>query len=205
MSIFANKVCARRVTETGCSRCGELGIIQGTTVRVRGAWRMVESLDSSDCLAVFSGRHRQAAQLESEQIWLDPFDCPAVVRPLLVPQGALGNDCCFRLQQDMRVIFESKTLTNVFESAHVSIRAADLLGFQKIALEKTPPKDSRIFKIFFDGVDAIAVAGGVWLLCPQTHTTMNDLVDGNWDRCKIGRQSVRHLTADEAATFLAAL
>lgn len=204
MSIFSNRVCARRVTETGCSSCGELGIIEGTAVGVRGGWRRVESLNMFDHLAVLSGSHRQTAEIVNEQIWMDPFDCPVVARPLLVPLGALGNDSCFRLQQDMRVIFASKTLASVFEATHVSVRAGDLLGFRKIALEAIPPKEIRIFRIFFDNIDAIAVAGGIWLLCPQRHTTMNGLVDGIWDRCEIGGQSVRHLTADEATVFLAA-
>jgi hypothetical protein len=203
MSIFPKRACARRLTETGCSRCGELGIIEGTAVSVRGGWRPIESLDASDHLRVFSGGHRQAAQIQCEEIWLDPFDCPAVVRPLLVPQGALGNDISLRLQQDMRVIFERETVEHVFETAHVSIRAGDLLGFRNIALEKVPPKKARIFRIFFDGVEAIEVAGGIWLLCSQTHETLNVLIDGTWDTCRIGGHPVRHLTADEAAVFLA--
>lgn len=203
MSIFAKKVCARRVSETGCSRCGELGILEGTEVSVRGGWRRVETLDASDQLRVFSGGHRQATQILSEEIWLDPFDCPAVVRPLLVPKSVLGNDSTLRLQQDMRVIFESEMVEGTFEATHVSIRAGDLLGFRNIALERIPPQKARIFRILFDGVEAIEVARGVWLLCPQTHETLNVLIDGARDTCRIGGHPVRHLTADEAAVSLA--
>lgn len=204
MSIFSKKVCARRLTETGCSRCGELGIIEGTAVSLRGGWRPVESLNVSDHLRVFSGGYRQIARLESEDIWLDPFDCPAVVRPLLVPQGALGNENSLRLQQDMRVIFPGKTVKGASETARVSLRAGDLLGFRNIALEKIPPKKVKIFRVFFDSVEAISVAGGIWLLCPQTHESLNVLVDGTWVAGRIGGYSVHHLNADQAGEFLAA-
>lgn len=107
---------------------------------MREGWRPVESLDTLDDLRVFSGGHRRAAQIEREEIWLDPFDCPSVVRPLLVPQGALGNDMPLRLQQDMRVVFESVRADSVFGAAHVSLRAGELLGFRNIALEQIPPK-----------------------------------------------------------------
>ncbi|MDZ4135332.1 MAG: Hint domain-containing protein [Paracoccaceae bacterium] len=203
MSIFAKHVCARKLSQTGCARCGELGILEGTTVRVREGWRRVDALNHSDRLRVFSGGHRQAAQIQSENIWLDPFDCPAVVRPLRVPQGAIGNGSSLLLQQDMRVIFGNEAVDGAFGGAHVSIRAGDLIGFRNIALERTPPKKTRLFRISFDGEEAIKVAGGIWLLCPQTHENLNHLIDGAWDACKIGRHPVRHLTADEADVFLA--
>lgn len=173
-------------------------------VRVYGGWRPIGSLEMSDHVAVFSGGYRQPAQIKSEEIWLDPFDCPAVVRPLLVPQEAIGNDRCLRLQQDMRVVLDSGTRAGAFEAAHVSVRAADLCGFRNIALERTPPRKAMIHRVLFDGAEAIEVAGGTWLLCPPAHTPLNVLIDGSWGGEMIGARPVRHLTAGEAAVFLSA-
>ncbi len=203
MSIFSKKICARRLSETGCSRCGEIGVIEGTAVKTRDGWRSVDALDHSDRLHVFSGGYRRTAAIQSEEIWSDPFDCPAVVRPLFVPPGAIGNESALLLQQDIRVILEGETVGGAFEEAHVSIRAGDLLGFRDIALERTPPKKGRLFRIFFDDADAIEVNGGIWLLCPETHETLSSLIDGVHKFCKIGGRPVRHLTADEADVFLA--
>lgn len=200
MSVFAKKACARRLSETGCSRCGALGIIDGTSVRLQDGWRPVGSLTSSDRFAIFSGGYGTSTRIESEAIWDDPFDCPSVVRPLVIPSGALGNDSPLRLQQDMRVILPGLARAG---GVHISIRAADLQGFRNITLEATPPQGARIYRISFLEDEGIEIAGGLWVLCPQPHIPLGMLIDRKkLDRGRIGARPLRHLTAQEVGVFL---
>lgn len=199
MSIFAKHVCARRLSDTGCSRCGALGVIDGTTVRLQDGWRPVGSLTSADRFAIFSGGYGTSTRIESEAIWDDPFDCPSAVRPLVIPPGALGNDGALWLQQDMRVILPGLTPEG---GTHVSIRAADLLGFRNIALEIDPPQGARIFRILFPQDEGIKIAGGLWVLCPQPHVPLSTLMEGRLDRGWIGGRPLHHLKPQEAADFM---
>lgn len=199
---FSRHVCARKLSEIGCARCGAPGFVAGTKLRVRGGWRAVETLCAEDHLHLFPQGDAPAVALSQEAIWIDPFDCPAVVRPLQVPPGALGNDCAFLLQQDMRVLMHDPAARAAFGTAHVTVRGGDLIGFCGIA-PGTPPIRAALVGISFAAEQLVMVAGGTWVLCPP-QTRALDALTGPDAVSVFSGHKVRHLTAEEADVFLAA-
>lgn len=155
---FFRHVCARRLTETGCSRCGATGFVEGTALRARGGWRQAETLDRHDQLHVFPRGRMRPAEMVSEQIWLDPVDCPLVVQPLDVPPQALGNREAFLLQQEMRVLMHDATFRPVLGTGYVTVRAGDLPGFRGIA-HADPPQGARLVRPVFDSEHSFSSPG----------------------------------------------
>ncbi|MGR3461619.1 MAG: Hint domain-containing protein [Roseovarius sp.] len=200
---FSRHVCSRRLTETGCARCGASGLVEGTALRVRGGWRRVEQIDRHDPLHVFPKGRMKPDELSRERIWLDPVDCPSVVRPLEVPPHALGNREAFLLQQNVRVLMHDPELRQHLGTGHVTIRAGDLAGFRGIALTD-PPRGAHLFRPVFCSEQFVLAAGGAWLLCPPLTQTASLLVEDNGLRSVIGGRMIRHLDAEEADAFLAA-
>lgn len=204
MPLFKKQVCAIRRSEAGCSMCSIRGIVEGTYVHVESGWQPVETLDHLDRWAVLSGGYRPATRLSSHEVWQDTRDCPSVARPLIVPQGALGNDEHLWMQQDTRVILQSAPFSDLVGTTHVSLRAGDLIGERGIELADTPPTRAFIYRVFFDEIDAVQIAGGLWQMCAPTCNNLNLFSMGDYDQCRIGRHVVRHLTRDEALMFLLA-
>jgi len=200
---FSRHVCAHRLTETGCSRCGAAGLVDGTALRVRGGWRRIDRIESHDQLHVFPKGRMQPGELSRERIWLDPIDCPHVVRPLAVPPHALGNREGFLLQQEMRVLMHDPDLRPYLGTGYVTIRGGDLDGFRGIA-PTDPPKGARLVRPVFAAEEFVLVAGGAWILCPP-HTQTLGLATGDGGlRSVIGGRMIRHLDAGEADAFLTA-
>ncbi|WP_129590300.1 Hint domain-containing protein [Roseovarius nitratireducens] len=200
---FSRHVCTRRLTETGCARCGAPGLIEGTALRVRGGWRRAEKIDRHDHLHVFPKGRMKPDELTRERIWLDPVDCPSVVRPLEVPPHTLGNREAFLLQQDMRVLMHDTELRQHLGTGHVTIRAGDLAGFRGIVLAD-PPRGAHLFRLVFRSEQFVLAAGGTWLLCPPLTQTASLLAGDDGLRSVIGGRMIRHLDAGEADAFLAA-
>lgn len=144
MSLFNHHVCARRLSETGCARCGAQGLIEGNLLRITSGWRPIETLMPHDALCVFPSGTVRLDAIEAEDIWLDPVDCPDRVQPLGVPAGALGNTVFLLLQQDMRVLMHDPNLGAALGTADVTIRAGDLIGFRGIA-PVPPPRRADSF------------------------------------------------------------
>jgi len=200
---FSRHVCTRRLTETGCARCGASGLVEGTTLRVRGGWRRAEQIDRHDHLHVFPKGRMKPDELNRDRIWLDPVDCPSVVRPLEVPPHALGNREAFLLQQDMRVLMRDPELRQHLGTGHVTIRAGDLAGFRGIALTD-PPRGAHLFRPVFRSEQFVLAAGRAWLLCPPPTQTASLLTGDDGLQSVIGGRMIRHLDAEEADAFLAA-
>lgn len=204
MPFFPKKVCAIKQSETGCSMCSIRGIIEGTDVLVESGWHAVESLDGWDRWSVLSGGYRPAFRMSCHEIWQDTRNCPSVARPLIVPEGALGNDEPLWMQQDTRVVMESAPFEDLIGTSHVSLRAGDLIGVHGIELADTPPTRALIYRVFFDEIDAVQISGGLWQMCAPTCNNLNLLSEGDFDQCQIGPHVVRHLDSDEAVMFLTA-
>lgn len=204
MPLFKKQACAIRRSEVGCSMCSIRGIVEGTSVHVESGWQPVDTLGLLDRWAVLSGGFIPATRLSVHEVWQDTRDCPSVARPLIVPQGALGNDEHLWMQQDTRVILESAPCTDLVGATHVSLRAGDLIGERGIELSDTPPTCSLIYRVFFEAIDAVQIAGGLWQMCAPTCNNMNLFTMGDYDQCRIGGHVVQHLTRDEALMFLLA-
>lgn len=205
MFFSRNRACEIRRSETGCSQCGLPGIIEGTTVRTASGWRPIETIDISDQWSVLSGDPRPSLRFSRHDIWHNTVSCPTSVRPLLVPEGALGNDESVLVQQDSRLVFESSPFTDLVDASHVSIKAGDLIGIHGIEITDTPPSAVRVFQPQFEASDAIQIAGGLWQLCEAPCAGLDIIADDAWEVSRIGRNTVRHLTTDEAVMFFGAL
>lgn len=205
MFFFPKRTCEVRKSSVGCTQCSVPGIIEGTAVRAASGWRSIEKFESTDQWEVLSGGHRRASNLGSRIVWRDTVSCPANVRPLIVPEGALGNDEHVWVQQETRLVFDSAPFTDLVDATHVSIKAADLVGIRGIEIADEPPTAVRVYQVIFDDAEAVQIAGGLWQLCAAPCNSMDLLSDDSWDLSRIGRNTVRHLTADEAVMFFGAL
>jgi hypothetical protein len=143
------------------------------------------------------------AGLSRERIWLDPFDCPMVVRPLAVPPQALGNRAAFLLQQDMRVLLHDPGLHPRLGTGHVTIRGGDLAGFRGIA-PADPPKKAALIRPAFASAQFVQAAGGAWVLCLPDAPLPGLTAQEEGLPPVIGGRTIRHLDADEADAFLVA-
>lgn len=178
--------------------------MEGTSIRLENGWRQVETLSGEDRVRVGPASGLKPSSVLQKEIWLDPFDCPAVVRPLLVPRGALGNDVDFLVQQDMRVVMQDDAALDIFGTSVVSARAADLEAFRGIRLAN-PPKRARLTTIAFESEQMVEVAGGASVICPPLTHDIGTMIRRDTSVSLIGGQKVRHLTSAEADAFLAVL
>jgi hypothetical protein len=117
----------------------------------------------------------------------------------------LGNDEHAWVQQESRLVFESAPFTDLVDATHVSVKAGDLVGIRGIEIADEPPSAVRVYQVFFDDAEAVQIAGGLWQLCTVPCNSMDFLSDDSWDVSRIGRNTVRHLTSDEAVMFFGAL
>jgi len=171
-------------------------------VRCGAQWRAVEELNPNDTVSGTSGARLRPESLHSETIWQEPFNCPNAARPLLVPVGALGNTEPFLLQQEMRVLLSDRDAKEAFGTAHVTVHAGDLIGFRGISVAQ-PPKMARLFRITTRHPDFILIAGGAQVLCqPRFQELLSAEVISADKLQRIGSRYVRHLTHEEADTFL---
>ena len=190
------------LSDIGCSFCGGIGFVEGTPIRLASGSRVVETLSREDRIQVSPTAAMNPSAVQQREIWLDPFDCPAVVRPLLVPPGALGNQTEFLLQQDMRVIMHDSDLVDAIGTGFVSVRAADLEAFRKIRLAD-PPKRARLITVAFEAEQMVEVAGGAWVICPPLTRDIGAMIRNDTSVSVIDGQKVCHLTSSGSDAFLA--
>jgi len=204
MHILPHRTCHRKSSPVGCARCGAAGLIAGTRLRTAHGWHAVEKLDRATELCTMPSGTARPTGVKGERIWLDPVDCPLVVRPLRVPPGALGNEAAFLLQQDMRLVFHDPEASRILGADAITIRAGDLKGFAGIK-EATPPRRKELVMLDFAQPVVLEVAGGARILCEPALRDPGALIDGTPELERAGSLLLRHLDAAQADAYLASL
>lgn len=204
MHLFSRHVCHRKFSQIGCGPCGAPGFVAGTRLRARDGWRAVETVERATQLCTIPAGTARPTGVRAERIWLDPVDCPHVVRPVHVPPGALGNTAPFLVQQDMRVVFHDPGAADILSADAVTIRAGDLIGFAGIA-EAQPPRRKTLVRLTFSQPVVLEVAGGAQILCQPTLLDPGALIDQDPRILQTGGLTLRHLDAAQADAYLASL
>ena len=198
--MFQGKVsqCKDMLGPAGCSRCTELGLLQGTPVRTRLGYRPIESLTFQDELAVFPHGFRRLSSIRQHMAFRDPVSCPTCTLPVLVPAGALGIHGALILQHDMRVLVTDPDLRGVLGTGHVTIRACDLVGFRGIAFAQ--PQPMCLIVLAFETEEIITIDDGFRVVVPpETLAIAPD------PAASFGGTRVYPLSAHQAEDYLAGL
>ena len=204
MGLFSRHVCHRKFAQIGCAPCGAPGFVAGTRISTRHGWRAVETIERATRVCTIPTGTARPTGVAAERIWLDPVDCPHVVRPLQVPPGALGNTAPFLMQQDMRVVFHDPEAADILGADAVTIRAEDLISFAGIA-ETQPPRRKTLVRLAFSKPVVLGVAGGARILCQPAVLDLATLAGQDPRILEIGDLTLRHLDAAEADAYLASL
>lgn len=204
MSLMKRRVCAYRHLDAGCSRCGGSGLVEGTHLTTHdGPWPL-GALEQGARLPVFPGGERVLEAIAHERIWLDPIDCPSVVKPIEVPEGALGNARAVLLQADTRILFHDEAMIETLGNAWLTLRAGDLEGFRGIG-QVEPPRQARLYRLQFEDVEFVTIEDAFQVLVVPSFITLDKAVGWSGLRRWFGSQEVAHLGPEQADAYLAVL
>lgn len=150
-----------------CSRPTGLarGLVAGTRIATANEWRPVEALAPGDLILTFD-RGVQPLRGIFRGLHCDPeAGCPARLRPLRVPAGALGNAEEMTLLSEQHVLVESDAADILFGDPFSLICAADLEGFRGI--ERSPHADAlEVMQLQFETDEVVFAERGGLAFCP---------------------------------------
>ncbi|WP_372615395.1 Hint domain-containing protein [Aquicoccus sp.] len=204
MSLMKRRVCAYRHLDAGCSRCGGSGLVEGAHLATQDGQWPLGALEEGARLPVFPGGERLLTAIGHERIWLDPVDCPSVVKPIAVPEGALGNAHAVLLQADTRILFHDEAMIEPLGVAWLTLRAGDMEGFRGIG-QVEPPRQARLYRLQFEDAEFVTVEDAFQVLVVPVFITMDKAVGRSGLRRWFGSQEVVHLDQEQADAYLAFL
>ena len=198
--MFHSKVpqCSRMMSATGCGRCTELGLLEGTLVRTRLGYRPIETLTMQDELAVFPHSFKRLDSMRHHLAYVESAACPHTALPVLIPAGALGIHGELVLQHDMRVLLTDPDLRPILGTSNITIRAADLVGFRGISLIR--PQTMRLVVLAFESEEVITIDDAFRVVVPPEKTRIGQKPGTGW-----GGVAVYPLNANQAEDYLANL
>jgi hypothetical protein len=147
------------------------GLIAGTLVATETGWKRVEDLRTGDLVVTFDNgmqavRSTSRARLTSRSVAL-----PRAARPVLVPEGALGNRRAMVLLPGQAVLIESDRAEALYGDPFALLTAESLDGHNGIT--RIQPEDEMdVILLEFDRDEVIYAEGTVLAHCPRRQAQM---------------------------------
>jgi hypothetical protein len=154
------------------------GIFAGTKVATRHRWAAVEELSVGDKVLTAEGGEQKITELEVRELSLAATKAAAGQWPLLVPEGAIGNDHAMLVSPDARVLIEEEAADVLFGETCVTVRAESLIGYRGISRARVNGNLTHV-TIRFDDAQTLVIEGGVFMDIPAPNglhrfTPLND-------------------------------
>ncbi|EPX81061.1 hypothetical protein thalar_00507 [Litoreibacter arenae DSM 19593] len=154
------------------------GIFAGTKIATRHRWTPVEQLSVGDKVLTAENGEQVITQLEVSTLSLTSARANAGQWPLLVPEGAIGNEHAMLVSPDTRLVIEHDAAGVLFGEACVTVRAETLIGYRGIARARVKGELTHV-TIRFEDAQTLVVEGGVFIDIPapnglQRFTPLND-------------------------------
>lgn len=154
------------------------GIFAGTKLATRHRWASVEKLQVGDTVLTAENGEQEITSIETRELDLGAAKANAGQWPLLVPEGAIGNEHAMLVSPDMRLVIEDEAAGVLFGEACVGVRAECLIGYRGIARARVKGELAHVTLGFADA-QTLVVEGGVFMDLPsprgtQRFTPLND-------------------------------
>jgi hypothetical protein len=154
------------------------GIFAGTKIATRHRWASVEELSVGDKVLTAEGGEQEITDIEVRELSLASAKSAAGQWPLLVPEGAIGNDHAMLVSPDTRLVIEDEAAGVLFGEACVTVRAENLIGYRGISRARVNGDLTHV-TIRFEDAQTLVVEGGVFLDIPAPNglhrfTPLND-------------------------------
>ena len=150
------------------------GFFAGTEVATRYAWSKVETLKVGDMVLTAENGEQMIMGIERGSLTVAAHAAAAKQWPLLVPEGALGNEKALLVSPGMRVVIEDETAGALFGHGCVSVRAESLIGHRGIARARVG-KTLKHVSLVFDKPQTIVAEGGLFFDVPDAQGVSNFL------------------------------
>ncbi|TDT76983.1 Hint domain-containing protein [Litoreibacter halocynthiae] len=169
---------ASKVEPLVLSTAPSAGIFAGTKIATRHRWARVEDLSVGDKVLTAENGEQVIADIEVATLSLASAKANAGQWPLLVPEGAIGNDHAMMVSPDTRLVIEDDAAGVLFGEACVTVRAENLIGYRGIARARVKGELTHV-TIRFEGAETLVVEGGVFIDLPAPNgllrfTPLND-------------------------------
>lgn len=154
------------------------GIFAGTKLATRHRWTPVEELQVGDTVLTAENGEQEITSIERRKLDLAAAKANAGQWPLLVPEGAIGNEHSMLVSPDMRLVIEDDAAGVLFGEACVGVRAECLIGYRGISRARVKSELTHVTVGFADA-QTLVVDGGVFMDMPspqgkQRFTPLND-------------------------------
>jgi len=154
------------------------GIFAGTKLATRHRWTPVEELEVGDTVLTAEMGEQEITAIETAELSVSAAKANAKQWPLLVPEGAIGNEHAMLVSPDMRLVIEDEAAGVLFGEACVGVRAENLIGYRGIARARVKGDLTHVTLRFADA-QTLVVEGGVFMDVPaaggtQRFTPLND-------------------------------
>ena len=154
------------------------GIFAGTKVATRSRWACVEDLNVGDSVLTAEGGEQEITDIETRTLSVASVKAATGQWPLLVPEGAIGNDHAMLVSPDARLVIEDEAAGILFGEACVTVRAENLIGYRGISRARVNGDLTHV-TIRFEEAQTLVVEGGVFVDIPAPNglfrfTPLND-------------------------------
>lgn len=150
------------------------GFFAGTEVATRYAWTKVEDLQVGDTVLTAENGEQEIVGLERGSLSVSAHAAAAGQWPLLIPEGALGNERPMMVSPGMRVVIEDEATGSLFDLPCVSVRAENLVGYRGIARARVARALAHV-TLLFDNPQTLVAQGGMFFDVPDAKGVQNFL------------------------------
>ncbi|WP_298261096.1 Hint domain-containing protein [uncultured Litoreibacter sp.] len=154
------------------------GIFAGTKIATRHSWTAIEDLSVGDKVLTAERGEQEITHIETRDLSLASAKAAAGQWPLLVPEGAIGNDHAMLVSPDTRLVIEDEAAGVLFGEACVTVRAENLIGYRGISRARVNGDLTHV-TLRFEDAQTLVAEGGVFLDIPAPNglyrfTPLND-------------------------------
>ena len=142
------------------------GIFAGTEIATPYAWKPVEQIKLGDTVLTAEHGEQVVAGLETGALRVSSHKGAAKHWPLMIPEGALGNENSLIVSPGLRLVIEDEAAGLLFGETCVSVRAENFVGFRGIARANVPESLTHVTLMFERSV-ILVVEGGMFFDLPD--------------------------------------
>ncbi len=138
-----------------------VGLFAGTMVGLPHRWAPVEELNVGDTVLTAENGKQRIIGIERGELLVSSAKAAAGQWPLLIPEGALGNEYPLIVAPGTRFVLEDDAAGLLFGENCVSVKAQSLVGYRGIARARTHRKLSHV-TLVFEEPQTLVGQGGVF-------------------------------------------
>lgn len=164
------------------------GLFAGTLVGTPHRWAPVEELQVGDVVLTAENDKQTIIGIERGELSVASAKAAAGQWPLLVPEGALGNEQALLIAPTMRIVIEDPAAGMLFGENCVSVKADALIGYKGIARARVNQPLEHV-TLVFDTPQTLVGPGGMFYDLPD----MNGVLSFPALDARQARLLVRHM------------